>query len=177
MAHVICFASSKGGTGKTTGALNVAVALAEMGRRTALVDLDPQGGVALSLAKGDDEWPGLSDHLLKELALADVLLKTKVPTLTLLPRGHLEPRDVESYETALRNPALVRRVVDQLTDDREYVILDTPSGTGAITRAALAASDFVLTPLQAEPLALRSFTQVVRVIDHEIGRASCRERV
>jgi len=166
MAHVIAFVSSKGGTGKTTGALNLAVALSEMGRGTALVDLDPQGGVALSLAKGDDEWLGLADHLRSNRPLADALLQTRVPTLTLLPRGHLEPTDAEAFEAAVGDPAVVQRLVTELRDGREYVVLDTPSGLGAITRAALSASDFVLLPLQAEPLALRSFAQVVRVVDH-----------
>ena len=67
MAKRIVIASQKGGVGKTTVALNLSVALAERGRRTLLADLDPQGGIGLSLAKGDEELYGLTDLLMQRI--------------------------------------------------------------------------------------------------------------
>lgn len=166
MAYVISLATSKGGTGKTTTALNLAVAMAEKGRRTVLVDLDPQGSVGLSLARGDTEWSGLSEFLLGSATIEQVTVQTKVPTLAILPRGRLDPVDTREYEILLNSPAKLSELIGELSRNRDYVILDCPSGLGLITRAALAMSSFVLAPLQAEPLALRSIGQILRVIDH-----------
>ena len=166
MAHVISLVSSKGGTGKTTTALNLAVALAERGRRTVLVGFDPQGSIGLSLAKGEREWTGLAEVLLAGMPLDSVLVQTKMPALPILPRGRLDAVDVREYEILLNSPARVAELVAQLAADRQYVIIDCPSGLGIITRAALASSGFALVPLQAEPLALRSIGQVLRVIEH-----------
>ncbi len=166
MTHVIALATSKGGTGKTTTALNLSVTLADRGRRTVLVDLDPQGAIGLALARSDTEWSGLAEHLLGAESLDEVLVATKIPTLKILPRGRLDPVDVCRYEQYLHTTDAVATVIQELCEDRDYVIVDNPSGLGMITRAALAVSDFVLAPLQAEPMALRSFTQLLRVIDH-----------
>lgn len=166
MPYVISLATSKGGTGKTTTALNLAVAMAEKGRRTVLVDFDPQGSVGLSLAKGETEWPGLAEFLLGSATIEQVLVQTRVPTLTILPRGRLDPVDAREYEILLNSPAKISELIQELSRDRDYLIIDCPSGLGLVTRAALAMSSFVLVPLQAEPLALRSIGQVLRVIEH-----------
>lgn len=165
MSRVIALASSKGGTGKTTTALNLAVALAERGRPTVLVDLDPQGAVGLSLRKGDTDWAGLAECLVGSAPLGEVVFQTKLPQLSLLPRGRLDPMDVREYEAALQAEGGLAAVVEELSARFERVILDCPSGLGGVTRAALAASDYLLLPVQAEPLALRSLQQILRVAE------------
>lgn len=160
----ISLASSKGGSGKTTTTLNLGMALAEKGRSTLIVDLDPQGAIGLSLARGDAEWTGLAEHLIGNLDLEAALFATKVPTLTLLPRGRLDPMNVPAYEDVLRHKEALPNILQTLPARFDYVLLDTPSGLGTITRAALAASDYILVPLQAEPLAMRSIGQILRVI-------------
>jgi chromosome partitioning protein len=177
MAHVISLVSSKGGTGKTTTALNLAVALAELGHRTLLADLDPQGGVALSLAKGDAEWCGLAEYLLGSEPLDKALMQTKLPNLELLPRGRLDPVDICTYEAFLNSSKKIRELVEEASRDRDYLLIDCPSGLGMISRAALACSDFALVPLQAEPMALRSVGQVLRVIDHVRGQENPKLRL
>lgn len=164
MATVISLASSKGGSGKTTTALNLAVALAETGRQVLLVDLDPQGGVGLSLAKGEREWTGLAELLQGTIDLDSSIVKTKVETLALLPRGRLDAADALAFEQFIASSGKLQEIVEQQRAQRDFVLLDCPSGLGAVPRAAFAASDFVLVPLQAEPLALRSIGQVLRVI-------------
>jgi chromosome partitioning protein len=166
MSIRIALTSAKGGTGKTTTALNLAVALAEKGHSTLLVDLDPQGGVGLSLGKGDTELIGLAEVLGRQSSLDEALLSTKLSGLALLPRGRLDPIDVPDYEDALQSSTVLQGILNTLDERFRYVLLDTPSGLGKIPRAALAIANFVLLPLQADPLALRSVSQVLRVMAH-----------
>jgi len=166
MARRIVIASQKGGVGKTTVALNLAVALAERGRRTLLADLDPQGGIALSLAKGDTEIPGLAEMLMEEASPAEAVYPTKLPGLSLLTRGRLDPADATEYEQALFAPGTLDAALSRAEEGFDTVVIDTPAGLGLVTRAALVASDFVVVLLQAEVLALRSLHQALRVIEH-----------
>jgi chromosome partitioning protein len=166
MANIISVVSSKGGTGKTTVALNLAVALAENGENTLLVDVDPHGAVGLSLARNDAEWTGLAEYIIKAVSLEDAVIKTKLSTLSILPRGRLDPLDIGKYEQLLQSSAVLSEVIKSVGDTFRYIIIDTPSGLGTITRAALSASTFALLPLQAESLSLRSISQTLRVIAH-----------
>lgn len=166
MTHRIVITSQKGGVGKTTVALHLAVALADRGRSVLLADLDPQGGIGLSLARGDTELEGMADCLMGHVSADDSLLETKVPGLTLLPRGRLDPIDVCEFERALFTPGVLDTLFRQVEARFEIVILDTPSGLGMIPRGALRAADSVLLPFQAAALSLRSISQALRVVEH-----------
>lgn len=166
MARRLVIASQKGGVGKTTVALNLAVALAERGRRTLLVDLDPQGAIGLSLAKGDTELPGLAEMLVGQAGPADVVLSTRLDGLSLLPRGCLDATDIASFEDEVGREGALDGVLARCEKGYDLVIVDTPSGLGRVTTAALAAADFVLVAFQTERLALRSIGQVLRVLEH-----------
>ena len=166
MPRRIAVASQKGGVGKTTVSLNLALALAERGRRTLLVDLDPQGGVGHALARADAELPGVADVLAGAASVEQALLTTRLPGLTLLPRGRLDPIDVCELELNLHQAGLLERVLGVADRSFDVTVVDTPSGLGMATRAALRVVDFVLLPVQAERLALRSVSQILRVIEH-----------
>jgi chromosome partitioning protein len=166
MSHRIVMTSSKGGTGKTTTALNLAVALAERGRNTIVVDLDPQGAIGLFLAKEDSDWGGLAEVMITGASPNEVLMTTSLPTLRILPRGRIDPVDTCEYELRLHNGDVLSNTLDAIEEDVDFTLIDTPSGLGPVTRAALAVGRFALLPLQAEPVAFRTMSQTLRVIDH-----------
>ena len=166
MARRMAVVSQKGGVGKTTVALNLAVALAERKRQTLLVDVDAQGGIGFSLAKGDTELQGLAELLMGKAEPGQAVLQTQLPSLRLLPRGRLDPTDVAAYEEELSGPGTMGRVLDAAEAGIDMVVIDTPSGMGRVTRTALALSNFVLIPFQSEVLALRSIVQSLKVIEH-----------
>ena len=166
MAHIISIVSSKGGSGKTTVALNLAVAFAEEGDNTLLIDVDPLGAIVFSLAQSDTAWTGLAECMMNTQSIDDVIMPTKLPNLSLLPRGRLDPLDVGIYEDLLHSTTALSKVIASVEQRFRYIIIDTPSGLGMITRAALSVSNFVLLPLQAESLALRSISQTLRVLMH-----------
>ncbi len=166
MARRLAIASQKGGVGKTTVALNLSVAFAEKGRRTLLVDLDPQGGVGLSLAKGDTELAGLAELIMNRTDPTQAVMSTQLSGLRLLPRGRLDPTDVATFEHEVGDPAQLDAALSRVDGGADVVVIDTPSGLGRVTTAALAVADFVLLPFQTESLSLRSVSQCLRVIEH-----------
>ena len=166
MTHRVCIASQKGGVGKTTVVLNLAVALAERGRKVLLVDLDPQGAIGLSLAREETELPGLADVVAGIVPAGQAVLATRLPGLSLLPRGRLDSVDACEFELALHEPGTLEGVLGPLESTFDFLLLDTPAGLGCVTRAALAFAELVLVPFQPEALSLRSVTQVLRLVDH-----------
>lgn len=166
MATKIAIVSQKGGVGKTTVALNLAVAMAESQRRTLLVDLDPQGAIGLSLARQNSEWVGLAELLMGQASPDAAVIQTKLPALSILARGRLDPTDVSEFEKVVHVPGTLERTLEPVASGFQFVLIDAPSGLGMVPRAALSIADFALVPFQAETLALRSVTQLLQVLEH-----------
>ena len=166
MARRIVIASQKGGVGKTTVALNLAVAFAERGRRTLLADLDPQGAIGLSLARSDRELAGVAELLMGQVTPEEGVVTTKLQNLSLLPRGRLDPTDVASFEEEVAAPGALAETLTSVETQIDLVVIDTPSGLGRVTTAALSASEFAILAFQTESLALRSIGQGLRVLEH-----------
>lgn len=158
-------ASQKGGVGKTTVALNLAHSLATKGYRVLLVDCDPQGAIGLSLSKKLTRRAGFKEYVDGNEPLAQLVIETRVRGFHLLPFGQISHLDTERFSSILATGDQYRRFLyeaDQLM--YEALVIDTPCGFGGITTGVLRVASHVLSPIQAEPIALRSVTQLLEVV-------------
>jgi len=163
---VLAVVSQKGGVGKTTTAINLASALARRGRKTLLVDVDPQGAVRHGVGLTGSEHPaGLADVLAGARELQDVVLPTPLPWLRVLLAGTVaESAEHESYHNELARSPKLGELFKRARTRGYIVVVDTPPGLGAVTRRVLAHSEPVIVPLQCEPLALQTTTQILRAV-------------
>jgi chromosome partitioning protein len=163
---VLAVVSQKGGVGKTTTAINLASALARRGRKTLLVDVDPQGAVRHGVGLTGSEHPaGLADVLAGARELQDVVLPTPLPWLRVLLAGTVaESAEHESYHNELARSPKLGELFKRARTRGYIVVVDTPPGLGAVTRRVLAHSEHVIVPLQCEPLALQTTTQILRAV-------------
>ena len=166
MGTVLAVVSQKGGVGKTTTAINLASALARRGRKTLLVDVDPQGAVRHGVGLTGTEHPaGLADVLAGTHELQDVVLPTPLPWLRVLLAGTVaEAGEHESYHNELARSPKLGELFKRARSRGYIVVVDTPPGLGAVTRRVLAHSEHVIVPLQCEPLALQTTTQILRAV-------------
>jgi chromosome partitioning protein len=163
---VVAIVSQKGGVGKTTTAINLASALARRGRKTLLVDVDPQGSVRHGVGLTGAEHPaGLADVLAGTHELQDVILATPLPWLRVLLAGSVaDSAEHETYQAQVAGSPKLGELFTRARSRGYIVIVDTPPGLGAVTRRVLAHSQHVIVPLQSEPLALQTTTQILRAI-------------
>jgi chromosome partitioning protein len=160
---VLTVVSQKGGVGKTTLSLNLAFGFARRGHRVLLADVDPQGAIGLSLSRLQ-HTDGLAGFVGRQLPLDKCLLKTRLPELDLLPMGNIAVVDSQAFAARMEDGGELGRLVAEASVAHDLLVLDTPSGFGGATMGALRVGDGCVSPLQAEPLALRSARQLLEVI-------------
>lgn len=166
--RIIAVANQKGGVGKTTSAINLSAALAEVGKRVLLVDLDPQGNASTGLGV-EPSARGLTtyDLLIEDAALADVIRPTNVAGLSLCPATtDLSSADIELVSNEKRSFLLHDALHQTAIDDYgfDYVFIDCPPSLSLLTVNAMIAADSVLVPLQAEFFALEGLSQLMLTV-------------
>ncbi len=166
MSRILTIANQKGGVGKTTTAVNLAASLAASERRTLLIDVDPQGNAGSALGvRRDGSERTIYEVLLDELPLRDAVRKTELKFLDLVPASqHLVGAELELADISGREKRL-RRAVEQIAGEYEYVIIDCPPSLGLLTLNGLVAAQGVLIPLQCEYYALEGLADVLKTIE------------
>lgn len=164
-AFVISFANQKGGVGKTTSAVNVAASLAAQDKRVLLVDLDPQGNSTSGVGVAKKQVKcSTYEALIDSCEPAAAVVKTEFKNLWVMPAViSLAGAEIDLLELDSREYAL-KRVLDEVSENFDYVIIDCPPSLGMLTVNALSASDGVIVPMQCEYYALEGLSQLMITI-------------
>ena len=161
--NIIAFANQKGGVGKTTSAVNIAADLGVLGKKTLLVDCDPQGN-ASSAVGADGNKSTLYDVMFSNVPAEDAIQSTKFKNLDVLPSDmNLAAADIALAEESKRETKL-KEAFAPIKDRYDYIILDCPPSLSLITLNALTASDYVTVPMQCEYFALEGLSQLIFTI-------------
>jgi chromosome partitioning protein len=156
-------ANQKGGVGKTTTAVNVGAALAELGYRVLVVDLDPQGNATTGLGVNPRNLDSsIYDVIMRETPLEDCIEPTSLRNLFVAPATiNLAGAEIELVPAFSRELKL-RRALEQVMDDFDYILIDCPPSLGLLTVNGLGAASEVLVPIQCEYYALEGLGQLLR---------------
>jgi len=164
---IIAVTNQKGGVGKTTTCINVSAALALMGHRVLLVDMDPQAHSTISIVNNPQQVPkSLFDVLMdKNLKISDIIVKSNIPGLDVaisrISMAKLEPALIGEFDGHYR----LRDAINLVRDHYDYIFIDTPPTLGLITLNALVAASHILIPIQSSYLCLEGTDDLLETIE------------
>src|SRR6201999_1538305 len=163
LPRVLAIANQKGGVGKTTTAVNLGAALAELGFRVLVVDLDPQGNATTVLGISHRNVEGsVYDVVMNDVPVEDCVEPTSVRNLFVIPATiDLAGAEIELVPAMSRELKL-RKALSAVSDDYDFVLIDCPPSLGLLTVNGLAAAHAVIVPIQCEYYALEGLGQLLR---------------
>ena len=171
MGKIIAFVNQKGGVGKTTSSINLAASLGLLGKKTLLIDLDPQGNTTTGVGINKGEIKNSVYELLTDKAeLKDVILRTSFDNLYVIPASiNLAGAEMELMEMMRTIQGFVaqrqlKKHLDRVTKLFDYIIIDCPPSLSLITTNALTAANSVIIPVQCEFFALEGIMQLLNSI-------------
>ena len=165
MGKIIAFANQKGGVGKTTSAVNIAASVGILGKSVLLIDLDPQGNTTSGVGINKKNLKSTSYELLiDEIDAAQAVVETEFKNLSVIPSNiSLAGAEFDLYQLDNREYRL-KKQLDAVKDNYDYIFIDCPPSLGMITVNALAAADAVIIPMQCEYYALEGLSQLMITI-------------
>lgn len=165
MGKTVSIFNQKGGVGKTTTCINFAAGLGLKGKKTLLVDCDPQGNSTSGVGVDKSEIEASSyDVLINETPAKEVIIETKFKNLSLLPANmNLAGAELELAENENRFKVL-KKALAPIVMDYDYIIIDCPPSLGLLSLNALTASDTLIVPLQCEYYALEGLSQLLGTV-------------
>lgn len=165
MGKVIAIANQKGGVGKTTTAVNLSACLGKKGKKTLLIDIDPQGNTTSGLGV-DPRGVELSvyDALINDVDIEETLVKTEFDNLWICPANiNLAGAELELVAKPERE-YILKKAIARVRDKFDFIFIDCPPSLGLITLNSFAATDSVLVPIQCEYYALEGLSQLTNTI-------------
>ena len=168
--RILALANQKGGVGKTTTAINLATAMAAVGEKVLILDIDPQGNASTGLGiNRAARLVSTYDVLLGGESLDRAIMRTAVPNLFLVPATvDLSGAELELIDLERRNFRL-RDAIDAANLDFDHILIDCPPSLTLLTINAMAAADAVLVPLQCEFFALEGLSQLLKTVERVKG--------
>lgn len=165
MARIIAIANQKGGVGKTTTAVNLSAALARLGERVLLIDIDPQGNATSGIGLSKKEIKAcIYDALINGLPLERIIVPSRWENLFVAPATiQLAGAEIELVPTVSREIKL-RDALEQVKKDYSMIMIDCPPSLGLLTLNALTSAGGVLIPIQCEYYALEGLGQLMNTI-------------
>ncbi len=168
MCEVLTIANQKGGVGKTTTAVNLATFLANAGRKVLVIDYDPQANATTSFGFRRNKIESDIYHVLTgSKKLSKIILKTEIPNLDIAPSNiGLAGIEKEFYSknSIKGRELLLSKKIEEVKDQYDFIVIDSPPALGSLTVNALAAADSVIVPIQCEFFALEGLSQLLSTI-------------
>lgn len=166
MAKIVSICNQKGGTGKTTTAVNLSAALAALDKRILIVDVDPQGNATSGVGVNKNEIKkSVYDILLNRITTQEAIIETNYKNLHIIPCNiNLTGAEIELVG-ALSRETRLKRALDSIKESYDYIFIDSPPSLGLLTLNAFVASDSILIPIQCEFYALEGVSQLLNTIN------------
>ena len=165
-ARIIAIANQKGGVGKTTTTINLGAAIAEIGKRVLIVDLDPQSNTTTGLGVSTSDLNiSIYQVIIQEKEASEAIISLEIENLNLLPSNlELAGAEVELV-TAFSREQRLSKSLEQVIHDYDYILIDCPPALGLLTINALCFAQEVIVPIQCEYYALEGLGQLVGNVD------------